>query len=221
MCLKRNINAIIINDHDVYGLTNEEEENFFINGIAIQRAIEFTTKEGVHIIGIHPQIKSLQKASHYYTVYDIIETLLTFNAFIIIPHPNHQTGLLGNGKVETEDIEYVLSNSHFLEIDNYKYGSLKKRLLINKYSNLKYLIGSDAHSANNIGAYLNIFFSSDRVENLIEYMYKSEITHLYRMKHTWIYWEIKKIKKTFFYQFLLNLFSSSLRRKVKNKLFNK
>ncbi len=219
------LNHIIICDHDIFGLVEDDLRVLNNHGIIAHPAIEFTTQEGVHIIGVHQNIKKIEKLPKHYSVREIISLLLSIGAIIIIPHPYHVTGIIGNGKVSELDIDFCLRNSHFLEISNYKYGMIDSKLLLSKYTNLKCLVGSDAHSADAVAGQFNFFDVPDDIESdkVLDYVFKNQIVieHRFRLKHGRAYWVIKNLKKSGVYQFLLNLFPVSLRKSVKNKLINR
>lgn len=212
---------LIINDHDNCGIS-EFDINVFNNiGVALLKGIEFTTKEGVHIIGVNPLIKKFERESYFYSGKELIDLLQSLNAYIIIPHPYHKTGLIGNENTTTEVIEYVLGRAHFIEIDNYKYGETPNwETLINHHKNLVPLIGSDAHSADMVGAMINTFEGPEQIDDILGYMHTHLINHQYNRKHTAIYWKLKKMQSTCIYQFVLHLFPKETRKRIKNILFN-
>ena len=98
-CKKWGIGGIVVCDHDTCGITPEEEALFADNGIRLFKAIEFTTKTDAHIIGVSPRIKTIEKERGHYTVGELINALQSIGATIIIPHPSHGTGIVGNGMV--------------------------------------------------------------------------------------------------------------------------
>lgn len=220
---KIGLTHIVICDHDIYGKTQLDRNILLKKGIELINAIEFTTFEGIHIIGINNTIAKIQSSPFFYKTIDLINLLRNNKAIIIIPHPYHSTGIIGNGKLNDSDISYCLKKSNFIEVSNYKYGTFLAEDIFVHYPNLKKLIGSDAHCADMVGAQYNEFMVPDDENNVLEYAYSSDIkiTHIYRKKHNTLYWKFKAIKKTFIYQFVLNLFPYELRRFLKNKLFNK
>lgn len=217
-CKARNIKGIVICDHDVCGITEEEEALFATNGIKLFKAIEFTTQTDAHVIGISPRIKELQKDRFSYSLDELIDELQALGAAIIIPHPNHGTGIVGNGKIPHESIEKALDVAHFVEKENFRYGVTNNDIL-KKYADKALLIGSDAHSAKNVGAFVNQVKSIEM--DFLSTMCSGDLSGLKNEEHGYIYWTIKKIKKTGIYQLVLKIFPPEFRRIVKNKMFNK
>lgn len=217
-CINRNINGIVICDHDVCDITKEEEALFKDSGIKLYKAIEFTTKTDAHIIGISPQIKDLQKPRFFYSVDDIIEKLQKIGAVIIIPHPNHATGIVGNGKISLHSIEMAFTAAHFVEKENFRYGKTSSDI-IRQFSDKVLLIGSDAHSSKNVGAFVNEV--NEIKSDFLATMQSSKIIHIKNEEHNKGYWIMRAIKKSAPYQFLLKCFPDDLRRNIKNKLINK
>ena len=124
--VRYSVNMIIINDHDTYGLSNAELELFSNHGITVLPAIEFTTKEGVHVIGVHEDIRCLEQAPFYYDIEGLLNRLKSNNAKVIFPHPYHATGVYGNKNITNDMFEkYILFGDAF-EIDNYRYGETPK-----------------------------------------------------------------------------------------------
>lgn len=217
-CKARSIKGIVICDHDVCGITTDEEKLFETNGIKLFKAIEFTTQTDAHVIGISPRIKELQQERFYYSLNELIEKLQVLGAAIIIPHPNHGTGIVGNGKILQEDVVNAFAAANFVEKENFRYGKTSSDI-IKKYATKALLIGSDAHSAKTVGAFLNQAESIE--EDFLSTMKSGALTGLKNEEHWKSYWAMKSFKKTGFYQFLLKLFPTELRRKVKNAMFNK
>ena len=216
-CKKKDINALVLNDHDVCNIIDNEQQQFKDNNIDLIKAIEFTTSEGVHIIGVDNNITSLQNKPFFYKAKDLIDQLLKINAWIVLPHPNHETGIVGNNKILVEDSRYCLSKAHFIEINNYRYGKSQdiENTLV-KYKDLKPLVGSDAHKASDIGVFYNELetFEEDVFKSLYEKEYKCVVTK----ERGKLYFFKRKIKKTKIYQFFLNKFSAEIRMKIKKKL---
>ena len=217
-CKQRGIEGIVICDHDVCDITPEEEALFSKSGIRLFKAIEFTTKTDAHVIGVSPKIKELQKERFYYSLGELIDELIAIRATIIIPHPNHVTGIIGNGKISDVEIDKALSAAHLVEKDNFRYGKTtwnQQKL----YSQIKWVIGSDAHSAKNVGAFVNEV--SEIKGDFLSIILSGKITHRRNMVHGRGYWMMKSVKASAVYQFLLKLFPTELRRKVKNMIMNK
>lgn len=216
-CLKYHIGAIIICDHDVYGLTEADEKEFENNHIILLKGVEFTTREGVHIIGVSDKIIEVIGESGKYSVKELVDVLKRRQAIIIIPHPCHETGLLGNSKVSQNSKKYALENANFIEKANYRYGNTKDIYeVVTRYPNLRLLVGSDAHSRNTVGAYYNeIEIDEFNLANI------SDITCVKRKSHTNLDCVIKKVKKTRVYQDVLCLFPINLRKRIKNYFLNR
>ncbi len=217
-CLKREVKGIVICDHDVFNITDEEEALFKDNGIKLYKAIEFITKTDAHVIGISPRIKDLQKERFYYDLDDLIDKLQSLGAAIIIPHPNHGTGIVGNGKISQNAIDKAFEAAHFVEKENYRYGKTNPDI-IKKYSNKSFVIGSDAHASKNVGAFVNQV--GEIRDDFLATMQMGKISYLKNEQHGRGYWIMKSIKASAPYQFLLKLFPADLRRKIKNKIINK
>jgi len=216
-CKKKGIDALVLNDHDVCNINNSELRHFKNNNIVLIKAIEFTTFEGVHIIGIDDNIKELQVEPFFYKSIELVNQLLNINAWIILPHPNHETGIIGNQKILKEDSRYCLSKSHFIEKNNYRYGKFKDiEKILFKYKNLKPLVGSDAHKASDIG----IFYNEIEVckEGIFKSLYEKEYKCVITKERGKLYFFKRNFKKTKLYQFFLNKFSAEFRLKVKKQL---
>ena len=216
-CEKRNIKGIVICDHDVFEITPEEENVFSNKGIKLFKAIEFTTQTDAHVIGISPRIKELQQERYHYSLDELIDSLHALGAAIIIPHPNHATGIVGNSKIPQMSIDKAFSAAHFVEKENYRYGRTSSDI-IKKYYEKALLIGSDAHSSKNVGAFVNEV--KDIKDDFLCTM-QSVIGYKKNDEHGKAYWIKRRIKNSAPYQFVLNLFSPELRRKIKNKYFNR
>lgn len=217
-CKVRDIKGIVICDHDVCGITEEEEALFDINGIKLFKAIEFTTQTDAHVIGVSMRIKELQQERFFYSLDELINKLQAMGAAIIIPHPNHGTGIVGNGNIPQESIEKAFFAAHFVEKENLRYGKTSSDI-IKKYADKVLLIGSDAHSAKHVGAFVNRVASIE--EDFITTMQCCGLAGFKNEEHGKGYWIMRSIKKSNLYQFLLKLFPAELRRNIKNKIINK
>ena len=217
-CKKRHIEGIVVCDHDVCNITLEEEKLFAECGIKLFKAIEFTTKTDAHIIGVSPRIKELQQERFYYELDELIDRLESIKAAIIIPHPNHGTGIVGNGKIAKEAIEKAFEAAHFVERENYRYG--KTQMDIGRdYPQIRYVIGSDAHSSNSVGAFVNQV--EVVVGDFLTSMNSSVIKCHKNLEHSRSYWIMRAVKRSAPYQLLLRMFPVDLRRNIKNKLINR
>ena len=217
-CISRHINGIVICDHDVCEITEKEEALFKSNGIKLFKAIEFTTQTDAHVIGISPRIKELQQDRFFYSLEDLIDKLQALEAAIIIPHPNHETGIVGNVKIPRSAIDKAFAAAHFVEKENYRYGKTSSEI-IKKYSDKALLIGSDAHSSKNVGAFVNEV--NEIKEDFLSAMQSGNLSGIKNEEQGKGYWIMKSIKKSAPYQFLLKLFPADMRRKVKNRFINK
>lgn len=194
---RKRFKGCIISDHDIYGLTYDEEVLFKTAGITLLRGIEFTTKEGVHIIGISPIIKRLEKPPFFYTSKDVCARLKEIGAKIIVPHPNHSTGVSG-GRLTSKDAKEIIQLADFVEYKSFKYGQARK-----VYGSIL-IGGDDAHYARDIGNVYNWVASISDMEIIkVRTTWKYKIRTLmvtcirsriyYRMK------EIRLIQKAVFY----------------------
>ncbi|MDB4202989.1 PHP domain-containing protein [Planktomarina temperata] len=222
-CLNRDVKIICISDHDVFGLSQFELSNFELNGIKLLPAIEFTTSEGIHIIGISDEIKSIQRPKYHYSAMQLISVLLNIDAHIIIPHPYHKTGLIGNGRLLNSDINDCLEKAHFLEKNNRRYGRIiSENFLVKKFSNLKEIVASDAHYAKDIGLFLSITDGLDH-NDLKEMSTHSILNHIYENnlflethhEKSEFYFKFKKLKSNKIYQIALQIIPYWLRLKIK------
>ena len=212
-----NIDAVIICDHDVYELDESEERRFADANIQVYKGIEFTTFEGVHVIGVHKFILELQKPAYSYHLLELLNELRIIDAVVIFPHPSHATGLMGNRNTDTKIISDAIRFSHFFEVDNYRYGSTFPSDIqqINKLkSNVGWVIGSDAHRKTEVSAYINevegefdLYCSASGATKLIRFIYKQ--------KRAKLYFKIKRFQKTNVYQRLIGILSSETRTKIK------
>lgn len=216
-CEQRNVKGIVICDHDVCDVTPEEERMFVEHGITLFKAIEFTTQTDAHVIGVSHRIKELQQPRSYYELNDLIVKLQSIGATIIIPHPDHGTGIAGNGKIDSESIDKAFRAAHLVEMENYRYGKTRTDLS-KKYPHLRYVIGSDAHSAKSVGSFVNEV--SEMNDTFLSTM-SNGIAHKKNAEHGRGYWIMKAVKRSAPYQMLLLLFPAELRRKIKNTIINK
>jgi predicted metal-dependent phosphoesterase TrpH len=216
-CKRKKIDAIVLNDHDVYGLNPSEEELFKANGILVLRAIEFTTEEGVHIIGVHDNIKSLEKPAFFYRSEQLVHKLANMGSWIVLPHPAHETGILGNRKINAMDQALCLKNAHFVEVDNYRYGESKDlQKVLDQYAQIKLLIGSDAHKAEDVGVFCH---EIEKHANPMKALYESHnVQFIKTKKRSRLYFIKRKMKKSKSYQFILKRFSYESRQKLKRLL---
>lgn len=147
--ISKNFEACIITDHDIFGLTPEEESYFKDAGIRLYRGIEFTCKEGVHIIGVAENIKELEKPPFFYDALTLLKKLKLVGAKIIIPHPDHITGVFG-GRLNNNVALQILKLADYVETRSFKYGSSKS------YDGIREIGGDDAHYSCDIGNVINI-----------------------------------------------------------------
>ncbi len=192
-CKKTGIGCIAITDHDVFQLSKADRELFEKSKIILLNAIEFTTNEGAHIIGIHRNIKQFEKDRHYYKSSDLVKLLIDNHAWIIIPHPTHETGIISVQLDET-DLYYCLKNAHFVEIASTKYGKFDCGDILNKYSNLTVIVSDDAHKPDEIGCMVNYvkkeLSQADNYEHILRKLHNN---------NTLIYSRYLLLKKTYKY----------------------
>jgi predicted metal-dependent phosphoesterase TrpH len=216
---KRNVTHIIINDHDCYELSVEDETFFSDNNITLLKAIEFTTKEGVHVIGVNDKIKDIEKRPFSYSCKELIMLLKKINGVIIIPHPMHGTGIIGNKNVDKNVIDFVLSSADFIEKNNRKYGCLDNyEEVLKKYPNLTGLIGSDAHKVSNVAAFVNEIDIATNFDSVFEELKINEIRYVVNKQPSKSNIYVRKIKRSVVYQFSLSLMGKKTRKKIKNLL---
>jgi len=218
--LEYGINCIIVNDHDVFSLTTEEQMYFHDNGITTLRAVEFTSKEGVHVIGVHDEIKKLERKPFSYPLMELIVTLVDFGAKIIFPHPSHETGVYGNRKIAPDDFEFSIKHANAFEVDNYRYG-ITPTLLVKKILRLNpsiiQLIGSDAHKKSEVGAFVNVYDTLQTEDYQISFasIFLSQPRHLKVKKRSKLYFRFKKFQKGAFYQRLIGSLDYKQRQRIK------
>ena len=75
-------------------------------------------------------------------------------AWISIPHPTHETGIL-SVRLDEIELEFCFKNSHFIEQASSKYGKFEIESLLKKYTNLKQIVSDDAHRKEDVGIMLN------------------------------------------------------------------
>lgn len=217
VCKKKNIGCTFITDHDVFGLTDEDLKKFSDENIIMLNAIEFTTKEGAHIIGVHPSIKSFEKERYFYKTVDLIRILKDIGAWISIPHPTHETGILSVGLDDIE-LRFCFENSHFIEQASSKYGKFEINNILTKYPNLKAIVSDDAHRKEDVGMMLNKIETTDNIstdvyENILTTLYNNSYVVADEKKLL-----IRKIKKTIQSNFLYQTISKKMSREFKNKI---
>lgn len=173
-----------------------------------------------HIIGVAENIKQFQAEKCHYTVKDLINILKQVGVTIIVPHPDHATGIRGNPNISDADCSYVFQNADFVEACNYRYGWTKEiEELCLKYSNIQIIAGSDAHAARDVGAVYNRLKVADNEKiGLQGCQAEGYEERLVRGK---IYWMIRRLKQTDAYQFVLKIIPKRWRRIIKNSLFQK
>ena len=216
-CEQRGIKGIVICDHDVCGITPGEEQLFDEHEVKLFKAIEFTTNTDAHVIGVSPRIKELEKPRFHYELGELIQRLQAIDATIIIPHPNHGTGIIGNGKIPSDVIDKAFRAAHFAEMENYRYGKTRTSFS-DKYPHLRLVIGSDAHSSKSVGSFVN---KVDAVKDTLRLSLNQEIQYVKNAEHGRSYWMMKAVKRTSLYQMIINILPANVRREIKNKLINK
>jgi len=176
----------------------------------------------VHVIGIGDAIDKLQAKMYHYSSVEIVKLLIENSYYVLLPHPSHATGVLGNHKISKEGQGFLIKNSHFIEKDNFRYGPSKSEHLsqIDEINpKIQCLIGSDAHSAKDTGAYLNeIDCSSENTSEIMTLLYEGEIAHIYNMRRSRGYFAWRRVKKSKVYQAIINILTPDTRRKIKNFL---
>ena len=194
------IDAIILCDHDTYGLTTLEESIFSEAGIAVFRSIEFTTAQGIHVIGVHKDIRRLERGAYFWRLSDLVNRLKEIEAVIIFPHPSHATGLLGNKNLDDDTKACFLPLADFFEVENFRYGgtfSSDIKLISESVCDPKWLVGSDAHYKNEVGAFVNCFIAPvPDVSNMYSILIDSEVVHEFNKRRTWFYFLLRRVKKS-------------------------
>jgi len=218
---KYNVNVIIINDHDVFTLDKSELSMFNTNDITILAGIEFTTAEGVHVIGVHENIKSIEEAPFFYSLEELIHTFKLLGAKVIFPHPYHATGVYGNKNVTSQNFEVAIKNGDAFETDNYRYGLtpvsiISKIIQINP--SIIQLIGSDAHTKKEVTAFINEYDIEigTTIQSVLHSIFSRQPLHLRIKKRSKLYFNFKKFQKTTYYQFVINIVSANNRKKIKS-----
>jgi predicted metal-dependent phosphoesterase TrpH len=213
---KRGLTHIVINDHDCCDLSPEDENLFAANNIELLKAIEFTTREGVHIIGVHQDIKKLQKDAFSYGCQTLIEALQKEKAEIIIPHPLHTTGILGNKNVDETTKHNVLHAASFIEVSNRKYGMIANpKEILDQYPNLRALIGSDAHKVRSVAAFVNVVVTNDPPPIVFDILKTRAIKHVINNDISKTDLCVRRVKRSAIYQLILNLTNAGMRKKIK------
>ncbi len=220
VCKKKSIGCTFITDHDVFGLSDEDLKKFSDENIIVLKAIEFTTKEGVHIIGIHPEIKSFEKDRYFYKTVDLIRILKDNGAWISIPHPTHETGIL-SVRLDEIELEFCFKNSHFIEQASSKYGKFEINSILTKYPNLKPIVSDDAHRKEDVGIMLNKINILEKKEDIyyevLSALYKNSVCS-YDEKQLKIRKFKKKVQSSGLYQFVSKRIDRELKNKIKKIL---
>ena len=218
--IKKQVNVIIINDHDVFSMSEEELYLFKINNIIILRAIEFTTTEGVHVIGVHEDIKLLQKKPFHYSIFELLNLLKSLDAKVIFPHPYHATGIYGNKNISEIMFLKSIIFADAIEIDNYRYGKTPS-FLVNKFSsinpNIIFFIGSDAHKKDEVTAFVNSYdlpFEYNERDVFLN-LFNNNPIHLRLKVRGPMYFKFRRFQKSILYQTSINLLSPSVRKNIK------
>lgn len=223
VCKKKNIGCTFITDHDVFGLTDEDLKKFSDENIIVLNAIEFTTKEGAHIIGVHPSIKSFEKERYFYKTVDLIRILKDNGAWISIPHPTHETGIL-SVRLDEIELEFCFKNSHFIEQASSKYGKFEIESLLKKYTNLKQIVSDDAHRKEDVGIMLNKINILEKKEDIYNEvllaLYEKSISS-YDEKQLKIRRLKKIIQSSGWYQVVSKRMSREFKNKIKSLIGSK
>lgn len=217
VCRKKNVGCILISDHDVFGLTAEDFRKFEDEEIIVLSGIEFTTKEGIHIIGVHHQIKRFERERYFYSVVDLIGILKKNNAWIIIPHPTHSTGIF-SANLSDKTLDFCLENSHFIEKASSKYGKFDVESVLKKYTKLRSIVSDDAHFYRDIGIMLNKINLAEKNKytfaEIFSELFENATPHY--DKKSLIIREIKKgIRENILYQSISRRISKDFKQKVK------
>ena len=216
-CVDNKINSILITDHDVFGLTACDLKKFDDRNIVVLNAIEFTVQEGAHIIGVHPQIKKFEKSRCSYKAVELVSALKNAMGWVIIPHPSHQTGLLSSN-LSNEDLEYCLSNAHFIEKESSKYGKFDIGRIVSKYNNLSVIVSDDAHMVSDIGIMTNQSLVDDEVaEDKYEAIF-SGLKKGTRPHYNYRRLFMKRFRAAIFRSRIYMYFSPKISRDMKEKL---
>lgn len=219
-CLQFDVNCIVINDHDIFSLSDEELNHFYEKGIIVIKAIEFTTKEGVHVIGISNSINSLMKPAFHYNLLDLLENLKNLGAHVVFPHPYHATGIYGNVNVDNEKFCKSIRYAHGFEVDNYRYGPTPKFLIdeiIKLNNSVVKFIGSDAHKKSEVGAHINVYETIEPLNCIHNYVeiFSRQPQHLALKKRSNFYFKFKKFQKSKFYQSVISIIDYKQRQRIK------
>lgn len=217
---RSDVNTIIINDHDVCSLSNEELMLFSENDIVILKAIEFTTKEGVHVIGIDDSIHLLEKSAYYYTLFKLLNELTILGAKIVYPHPYHATGVYGNSNVDLKMFYKAVDYANGFEIDNFRYGPTPKFLvnkILERNSRAIKLIGSDAHKKSEVCAFINVYKDIEESERFTNYsvIFSTQPEYLVLKNRSNFYFKFKIFQKSRFYQYFIGLIDFKQRQAIK------
>ncbi|MEY8251581.1 MAG: hypothetical protein RPR91_04280 [Colwellia sp.] len=213
--------CLLLCDHDVYRLTKAEESVFSSNDIVLLRAIEFTTKEGVHLIGVHSNIVDLERPAYHYCLQDLLKLLKSISAAILFPHPSHKTGVMGNENLQGNEKISALMFADFIELNNYRYGRTfpeDVKWISTNVANFSWLIGSDAHKVSEVTAFYNTTEKVILSESDFKMQAGLNFNHKINKKRGGWYFRYKKFQKTALYQNVTNILSPKFRRVIKNYL---
>ncbi len=212
-CVSNGIDCTFITDHDVFELTEADLKIFQDRNIIVLNAIEFTSKEGAHIIGIHKDIKKFERSRYFYEAKELISLLKKNEAWVSLPHPTHATGIMKAG-LTNEDLKYCLLNSNFIEEKSSKYGQFDIANIKSEFTNLKAIISDDAHQTKDIGLMLNKVHIStkiaDNYESILSALHKESVFK-YNKKKLFL----RKIKSVIVKTWLYQNISSDLKNKIK------
>lgn len=216
-CCKRGIGAIAITEHDVVPKLNRKP--FEESGIHVFFGCEYTTNEGVHIIGIYKELSKITESNQ--SREQIIQSVKSNGGLLIMPHPlKERTGYLAKYGVD----DYV---SLFDFIELYNGGDIKNNgaeitLAVSTEKGVRLIGSSDSHAVNQIGICVTSIsdiersYSADQVFEALKKSGQDKISILidesvYRK-------DLRKVsayKKTLPYQFALKVVPSGLRRRLK------
>lgn len=185
-----NIDVLCITDHDTCKINNNHIDYSNSKNVIIIKGIEFSCKGNIHIIGYHNNIEILEKPRYFYDIKELINRLKKLGAYIYIPHPYHETGLLS-----IKSNNKYLKDCHAIEIYNNKHPNLNLFFFSNKLK----VIADDSHRLNDFPICIN------QVNGNLEIFNYEDLKKIKTKNLTYIY-PLKEILKNIITEFVFKYY---------------
>ncbi len=216
-CRARGVNVVGITEHDLWPRINADE--FLRNGVVPLYGCEFTTLEGVHIIGFFDSIIK-GDAEIPLKKQNIISYVKKSNGILVMPHPLKKN----TGYLEVYGEDYDVSSFDFIELVNG--GDLRNansayvRQVAQRYR-IKPLSSSDSHSVEQVGMCVTRIRASGRISDsteaflILKHCAGDDVELLIDQSLKLRSVKTRTYKQSKGYQLLLSLIPKNIRRSIK------